>query len=499
MSLLLLSPVFLAFIVIYRLSARRHPLPPGPPPKFLTGNIHQVPPTHPWRTYEKWGLQYGPMVYFRIMQKKFIVLHTFKAATDLLDARAGIYSERPTTVFFGDLIGRQEAVFYLPSTHRNFKKYRKYLTSGLNARATRSYAEVSKDEVHVLLLNLMKNPEQFTHHFRRYAGAVILKVTYGWTVSNTGDDQLVSLIEQAARLQPELVRPGRWMVDTIPLLKYVPAWFPFASFQKAALEYKAIFSRIDQYPWEWTKQQVTSGTYTDSFASKHILELDSLPPEEAAEEDKIARFCSAGLYSGGAETIVGVLTAFTLAMTLYPDVQARIQEELATIVGQRLPTVDDKDSLPYLNAVLWEVLRWAPIAPVALPHRVLEDDVYEGYLVPKGTVVIPNIWAMTRDESVYPAPDVFDPERYLGKTPQRDPRRMVFGFGRRVCPGAHFAETSIFLVMGSIMTAFNITKALDDAGKEIIPAVEFSSNITSHPLPFECKVTARAPDLLASL
>lgn len=80
-------------------------------------------------------------------------------------------------------------------------------------------------------------------------------------------------------------------------------------------------------------------------------------------------------------------------MTLHSEVQRKAQEEIDRVVGShRLPTFDDRDNLPYVEAVVKECFRWHPIAPMGIPHVSTEDDVCEGYLIPKGAMVIPNIW-----------------------------------------------------------------------------------------------------------
>lgn len=82
-------------------------------------------------------------------------------------------------------------------------------------------------------------------------------------------------------------------------------------------------------------------------------------------------------------------------MTLYPEVQARAQAELDAVVGpHRLPTLDDRAELPYVNAVIDEVLRYGDIVPQGVPHKVRAEDVHEGYLIPKGAWVISNIWCV---------------------------------------------------------------------------------------------------------
>ena len=84
---------------------------------------------------------------------------------------------------------------------------------------------------------------------------------------------------------------------------------------------------------------------------------------------------------------------FILAMILHPEVLAKVQEEMDTVVGHgRLPTFSDRASLPYLESVMSETLRWGVPVPLALPHRLMEDDTFNGYHIPKGTLVFGNVW-----------------------------------------------------------------------------------------------------------
>lgn len=79
-------------------------------------------------------------------------------------------------------------------------------------------------------------------------------------------------------------------------------------------------------------------------------------------------------------------------MALNPDIQEKAQEELDRVVGARFPTLEDRDQLPYLDAIVQEVLRWHQVAPLALPREAAEEDVYGGYRIPRGAFLIPNIW-----------------------------------------------------------------------------------------------------------
>ena len=119
-----------------------------------------------------------------------------------------------------------------------------------------------------------------------------------------------------------------------------------------------------------------------------------------------------------------------------PEVMKKAQEELDRVVGkERLPDFSDKDHLPYVNAMVKELLRCNPPLPISVPAKVTQDDVYRGYFIPAGTIMIQNIWAVLHDPNVYPDPDAFNPDRFL-KNGEIDPlvfnpEDRVFGSGRR--------------------------------------------------------------------
>jgi cytochrome P450 len=103
-------------------------------------------------------------------------------------------------------------------------------------------------------------------------------------------------------------------------------------------------------------------------------------------------FVAANLFTAGGDLPEITLRIFTAAMLHFPSVLKRAQAELDAVVGrERLPTFDDKNQLPYTRAVILETQRWRPLAPIGVAHAAVEDDWYEGYHIPKGTVVFPNL------------------------------------------------------------------------------------------------------------
>jgi cytochrome P450 len=157
----------------------------------------------------------------------------------------------------------------------------------------------------------------------------------------------------------------------------------------------------------------------------------------------------------GSDTTSSTLLSFLLAMIKHPETLKKAQDDVDNICGaSRSPTSDDIHDLPYLRACMDETLRWRPVAAGGIPHMLTQDDTYEGYFLPKGTMLLANTWAIHRDEDEYARPDEFIPERFLnnkfgtknpiGDTPE-DHRRGTYGFGagRRVCPGQRLAENSL--------------------------------------------------------
>ncbi|KAG1771257.1 cytochrome P450, partial [Suillus occidentalis] len=493
--------LFVAAVAVFFYSRRRDrlPLPPGPPPKFLIGNVHQLlPKKEPWRAYITWAEIYGPIFSFRVPNRQFIVLSSLKAATELLDARATTYSDRPK-IWMLELAKRNLTLFNMSFNHPYFKAYRTVLKNSLSTRAIQNYQSIQTEECRVLLDGLHKDPACFADHIgSRNAAAVILNLAYGWKVTGD-DDRFSTMIRLAFESNARLSLPGRWWVEGMPFLRFLPSWFPGAGFKRTAIDHGKRLSITDTVPFNWTKKQIQSGSYTRSFVSEQLLPEDG--STVSAQQEEIIMRCSQVIYAGGFDTTASSMKSFILAMVLFPEVQMLAQAEIDAVVGQdRFPTFGDRDKLPYIEALILELLRWAPVAPQGVPHHAMREDVYEGYRIPKGAVIIPNLMSMSRDKEMYPDPSVFRPERFLGSSPQLDPRKLFFGFGRRRCPGSHLAEASLYHNISCILAAFTIARPLDERGEEFTPPPEYENvGILCHPKPFECRFIPRNQDLLASL
>jgi cytochrome P450 len=284
--------------------------------------------------------------------------------------------------------------------------------------------------------------------------------------------------------------PGVWMVDILPILRYLPDWLPGVGFKRTARLWRKTLTDVVNNPYIYVKQRMSDHSNEDSYVSKLIEQnLPTLGPEE----EHAIKWSAASLYTGGADTSVSTMTSFFLAMSITPEVQRKAQEEIDRVVGSsRLPTFSDRENLPYVDAIVKEALRWHPIAPMGLPHMADQDDTYNGYFIPKGSLIIPSIWWFTHNPETYHDPMTFKPERYLAPFNEPTPWDVVWGFGRRVCPGRVVADSNIYLMFAQTLAVFDIKKAVDERGAEIEPEIKFKAGIISHPVPPKCRITPRS-------
>lgn len=143
-----------------------------------------------------------------------------------------------------------------------------------------------------------------------------------------------------------------------------------------------------------------------------------------------------------------------------PETMAKVKAELKSVVGEK-KVVDESEmaKLPYLEAVIKEVMRFHIPGPFLVPRRAESDQVVNGYLIPKGTQILINAWAISRDPNVWKNPDSFEPERFLGGRnidfKGLDYELVPFGAGRRVCPGLPLATLILQMVTATLVHNFD--------------------------------------------
>lgn len=495
-----LAPVILAGLslaIFVRFNGRGSPvpLPPGPRGLPFIGNALDMPSSYPWETFSDWGKKWGAMTHITLFGQHYLVVNSLDTAIRMLEAKSTIYSDRPPLPMLGEMMGWKDGIAVGRYGER-LRALRRLLhqAMGTPVSATKCIPVIER-EVHRFLQRLLDAPpDHLANNLRIAVNAATLGLAYGYKVHDM-DDPLVHLTETVGEQFARASIPGAFVVDTLPFLRHVPDWFPGTGWKKLGREWGANGRALVNTPFELVRgRRAVGGSVHSSFTDDIITE------GMTEQEEDLVKWAANSIIMGGTDTTISTLSTFFLAMTLYPEAQRKAQGELDAVVGtHRLPTIDDRDRLPYVNGLLKEVLRWGPATPLAGPHRLTTDDEQDGYFVPEGTAVIVNVWGLLRDESLYCNPLVFNPERFVAsetKSAEIDPR-ICFGFGRRLCPGVRVAEGSLFLFFATTLASYQISKAVDESGAVLEPTAQYTSRLIRHPMPFPCTIKPRSEQAVA--
>nr|XP_016446971.1 PREDICTED: geraniol 8-hydroxylase-like isoform X2 [Nicotiana tabacum] len=177
-------------------------------------------------------------------------------------------------------------------------------------------------------------------------------------------------------------------------------------------------------------------------------------------KDVIWNIVAEDIFTGGTDTTTSTVEWAMAEILRQPEIMKKVQAELAEVVGKGKPIKeDDVSRLPYLQCVVKETLRMHPPVPFLLPRKVEDDVEVCGYIVPKGSQVLVNVWAIGRDSALWEEPLVFKPERFWSSELDvrgKDFELIPFGAGRRICPGLPLAALRMLPVMvGSLLNSFN--------------------------------------------
>ncbi|TEB31969.1 cytochrome P450 [Coprinellus micaceus] len=345
-----------------------------------------------------------------------------------------------------------------------WREHRKVFHQSLHPVAAKQYTPHITKTTHSLLKRFLNDPDprKIMPHLRYMAGATILSIAYGIRTQQE-NDLYIKTAEDAVHSIAATAVPGAFLVDSIPLLRYVPAWLPGASFRRKACEWHKLARRMLEMPYAEVKRTISAGTAIHSIVSENLERIRARGKDKDPSEDVIKNVAGT-LYGAASDTTVSAITSCIMGLLENPHILRKAQAELDSVVKTgHLPDLEDQSSLPYITALAKETLRWREMEGCRSDYT---ENEYNGYHIPAGAIVIPNAWAMLHDESVYEDPFMFNPDRFIdsatGKVDfsrARDPAHACWGFGRRICPGHYVAFSEVWLAIASLICVFDFEKA----------------------------------------
>ncbi|KAF7323775.1 Cytochrome P450 [Mycena kentingensis (nom. inval.)] len=469
-----------AITAIWLYHKRRTPqvsLPPGPPSNWWFDFGPDIPKQHPYRRFEQWIQQYGPIISFQQGLHTIVVIGRYDAAVQLMEREGAHLADRPTSIAAGQTLSGGMRTLLIGNGDR-LRKLRKALHAQLRPVVAAEYQPIQQMNARHHILDILRDPENHMMHAQGYATSVILSLTYGKPTRTASDDPIVREVSGAqARLGAALI-PGAYRVDAWPLLRYVPGYLSELR-RHHDMELTLFRSQLDG-----VRDAMEAGNARPSFG-KMILERQA---EYGLSYDEVA-YLAGSMFGAGSGTSSSAISIVIMAAALHPDAQTRVQAQLDIIVGaNRVPTFEDESSLTEASAFYLESYRWRPVSAGGFAHRATKDLLWNDLIIPRGASVYGSHWSIARDPDVFPDPEKFDPQRWIVDGTLRDDLKVFqFGFGRRACPGSTVANKSLFINTALLLWAFRITQ---DASRPI-DSMAFTNHANTHPLPFAVRFTPR--------
>nr|XP_028577794.1 cytochrome P450 2K6-like [Podarcis muralis] len=428
-------------------------LPPGPRPLPLIGNLHIMDLKRPHRTMLKLSKQYGPIFSIQMGPRKTVVLAGYETVKEALVNQADAFADRPIVPLFQGLA--QDFGIVL-SNGENWKVMRRFAVSTLRdyGMGKRSIEDRIVEECSVLIKKFESyegNPIETTTIMNAAVANIIVAILLGKRFDYE-DPTYIRLLK--------LTNENAQLFGTFSVTLY--NMFPALGFLLGA-------------PKTFIQNREELFAFINATFIKHLRDLDEndqrsfidsflIQQQEEEKKNKTNGYFHnenlktvvANLITAGMETTSTTLRWGLLLMMKYPEIQIKVQEEIAKVVGSSQPRIEHRRKMPYTDAVVHEIQRIANINPTNLPHATATDVTLNGYFIPKGTYIITLLSSVLHDESQWEKPYKFYPEHFLnseGKFIKRD-AFMPFSAGRRACIGETLAKMELFLFFTSLLQRF---------------------------------------------
>ncbi|KAI9058132.1 cytochrome P450 [Trametes sanguinea] len=481
--------------------SRGRPLPPGPSRLPFVGNLFNSPSAwKPWLGFRDLTNKYGDIVYLEVLGKPMLILGNPSVMFEFLDKHSAITSDRAPSPMI-PLAGQEYNLGFMRYGEW-WRRHRRAVWQQFHPNAAREYLPMQQAITRKVLVKLLERPNDCQALIRFSFVASMFKAVYGTDVVDD-HDRRIALIEAVFVGLRECTISVQFLLEYLPVLRFLPFWTPWIGKHLEQLCASKEPSRhMVEDEFDEAKARIEQGQGESSIVSHLMTRIAEVDSNQQTEEEQIARNVAAVSAEGGADTTFSTTEGFFLAMCLYPEVQQKARAELDAVVGpHRLPEYTDRPSLVYIEAIVKESLRWHNVAPLGIAHSTIADDELRGYFIPAGTNLVPNVWACMHDPEIYPEPDRFYPERFIkdGKLNPDilDPATIIFGFGRRICPGRYFADAGLFILIASVLHVFEILPPLDEHGRPIKLEHVQSHGLLSYPEKFGCVVKPRSADAAA--
>ncbi|XP_026539505.1 cytochrome P450 2K1-like isoform X1 [Notechis scutatus] len=427
-------------------------LPPGPRTIPILGNLHIMDFKRPYKTMIKLAKEYGPIFHLQMGGQEMVVLTGYETVKEALVKHAEAFSGRPIVPIFEDYTKG----FGIVMAHgENWRQMRQFSLSAL--RAYGMGKRIVEDKISEECSVLIKTYE--TYEGKPFEPATILKAAAANIIVSFllgkrfeyEDATLLRLLELIEENIHLVVTPAVLVYNMFPMLGFL-----LGAHKKILNNKKEYHEFIQATFLENIKEfdENIQRTFIDAFLVQQEKE-NKKSIDSYFHNDNLIGLVD-NLFIAGMDTTSNTLCWAILLMMKYPEVQKKVQEEIAKEIGVRQPRTEDRVKMSYTNAVIHEIQRFADIVPTNFPHATTKDITFKGFFIPKGMHIVPLLSSVLHDESQWEKPHEFYPEHFLdseGKFVKKD-AFMPFSAGYRVCAGENLAKMELFLFFTNLLQRF---------------------------------------------
>jgi cytochrome P450 len=313
-----------------------------------------------------------------------IVINSQKAAYELLDRKGAKYQDRPKFVLFEEL-GWGLTLTFLPFGNR-FKLHRSNLQTNFTKSTIVNYRPIQEDEVRQAVNRILKNPSNWEFTLRRFATGVVLRIGFGVAITSD-DDQFIKISADAGAATSQGGDPGASLVDHIPMMRHLPSFLNFSFPLRHARSMRWAIKRLHDVPFAAIMKDFKAGRANPSFCYNLLTKYTENEKKGVPNKLELRDIqgMSAAVFIAGSNTTLATTRVALFNLIHNSDILAKARAELDRVVGtDRLPSLEDRPNLRYIEYIVEETTRWRPLSPVGVPHKSIEEDFYEGMYIPKG-------------------------------------------------------------------------------------------------------------------
>uniref|UniRef100_A0A8C5M6H7 Cytochrome P450 n=1 Tax=Leptobrachium leishanense TaxID=445787 RepID=A0A8C5M6H7_9ANUR len=452
--------------------------PPGPRPLPIIGNMHTLlmKKQKGHITFQEFSEKYGSVFSVQLGMEKVVVLCGYEAVKDALVNYGDEFSERPYLPLMEALAKGTGLIF---SHGENWKKMRRFTLSafrdfGMGKKTIESRINEECDSLVEVFQSHKGKPFENFMIMNSAVANIIVSILLGHRYEYDSPilRELIRFLHESLKLQAS---PMTLLYSAYPS---VMRWLPGS--HKTLFKYAARSRRFFEETFVKYREELDSDDQRNLIDAFLVKQKEEKPANQMFfHNDNLLTLVNT-LFGAGMETTSTTLRWGLLLMMKYPEIQQKVQEEIDSVIGSTQPLIEHRKQMPYTDAVIHEIQRFANISPTGIPHATTKDLTFRGYFLPKGTHIITLLSSVLQDKAYFKKPLEFYPEHFLdseGRFVLID-AFLPFSAGRRSCVGENLAKMELFLFFTRILQKFTV---------QTPPGVEVdltpSSAVTTSPLP----------------